>query len=137
MDERKSRGRFVDTNIFLYTVQAHPKFGEKSKEILSRIEGGEKGVTSLINLAEICWWMEKHKKEKELEEIVRLISSILNLEIVPLTLKDFFLASRFITSYSIDFNDCLCLAVMKRLGLNMIYSNDSDFDKVEWIKREF
>lgn len=136
-DEKSDERNFLDTNIFLYVIQAHPLFGKVSKEILKRVDKGEKATTSLINLAEICWWMEKHGRRDQIEDELRLVASILNLELVPLTLEDFFLAGRLVRKYNIDFNDCLALAAMKKLGIEKIYSNDPDFDKVEWIKREF
>lgn len=136
-NEKGGERNFVDTNVFLYAIQAHPQFGKVSKEILKRIDKGEKAVTSLINLAEICWWLERHGKRDQIENELKLITSIFNLEITPLAFEDFSLASRFVKEYRIEFNDCLALAVMKKLGLERIYSNDPDFDKVGWLKREF
>lgn len=136
-DEGSGERNFVDTNIFLYAIQAHPRFGSPSGEILGRIDKGERAVTSLINLAEICWWLERHGKKDRIEDELRLITSILNLEVVPLTLEDFLSASRFIKEHGMDFNDCLMLAVMRRLNIKGIYSNDPDFDKVGWLRRSF
>jgi predicted nucleic acid-binding protein len=136
-DQRSGERNFVDTNIFLYAIQAHPQFGRTSKGILRRIDGGEKAATSLINLAEICWWLERHGKRNLIEDELRLITSIINLEITPLALEDFMRAGRFVEEYGIDFNDCLMIATMERLGIEGIYSNDPDFDKVEWLKRKF
>ncbi len=135
--ERGGERNFVDSNIFLYAIQAHPQFGKVSKEILKRIDKGERAVTSLINLAEVCWWLERHGKRDQIEDELKLITSILNLEIVPLAPEDFLLAGRFVKEYGIDFNDCLILAVMKKMGIRGIYSNDPDFNKVGWLKREF
>lgn len=136
MDEKKGRRRFVDTNVFIYAMQGHPEFGEVSKKILERIDRGEKAVTSLMNIAEVCWWLEKHKMAEKIEEKVKLISSIFCLEIAPLELSDFMEASRLVKRYRIDFNDCLSIALMKRMNINTIYSNDRDFDKAQ-IKRIF
>jgi predicted nucleic acid-binding protein len=136
-EEKSGKRNFVDTNVLLYAIQAHPQFGETSKEILKRIDAGEKAVISSINLAEVCWWLEKHEKEELIEDELGLITSILDLEVAPLVLEDFLLAGKFIHQYKIDFNDCLVLASMKRLGITRIYSNDSDFDLVEWLKRDF
>lgn len=136
-DEKNEERNFVDTNVFLYVIQAHPQFGEISKGILERIDRGEKATTSLINLAEICWWLERHEKRGQMENELKLITSILNLEITQLVLEDFLLASKFAKRYEIDFNDCLMIATMERLGIKGIYSNDPDFDKVEWLKRRF
>lgn len=128
---------FVDTNIFLYAMEAHPKFGLISKRILQRIDKKEPAVISLINLGEICWWLEKHRRANEIEEKIRLVQSILNLEIVMVTLEDFLTSARFVKEYGMEFNDCLYLAVMKRLGISKIYSNDEHFDRVEWVIRCF
>jgi len=135
-EEEAGEVRFVDTNIFLYVIQAHPEFGEKSKEILERIDMGEEAITSLLNIAEVCWWMEKHGKKDRIEDKLRLINSILNLKIISPTIDDFLLAARYVRDYSIDFNDCVSLAVMKRFDVNTIYSNDRDFDKT-WAIRMF
>ena len=35
----------------------------------------------------------------------------------------------------IDFVDALTLQTMKKNKINEIYSNDKDFDRVQWIKR--
>lgn len=136
MDGKEDRRKFVDTNIFLYAIQAHPEFGEKSRKILEQIDKGEKAVTSMMNIAEVCWWLEKHGRGDKIEEEIRLINSILNLEIIPLTIDDFILAAKFVKEYSIDFNDCICLAVMRRMNISTIYSNDRDFDKT-WVERSF
>jgi|Deesub1362A_J573_1020465.scaffolds.fasta_scaffold01653_19 predicted nucleic acid-binding protein len=136
MDGKEDRRKFVDTNIFLYAIQANPEFGKRSKEILKRVDEGEKAVTSLINLAEICWWLEKHGSRDKIEEELRLINSILNLEIIPVTTDDLLLAAKFVKEYSIDFNDCISLAVMKRMKISTICSNDRDFDRT-WVKRSF
>lgn len=136
MDEEKNRA-FVDTNVFLYSMQAHPVYGNSARKILENIDRGERAVISLINLAEICWWLEKHNSTEKIEENLNLIFSILNLDIAPLTLEDFVAAARYVKEYSIDFNDCLCIAVMHRLHIKKIYSNDLDFDRVKWIERIF
>lgn len=127
----------VDTNIFLYAIQGHPEFGEASKRILERIDGEEEAVVSSITLAEICWWLEKHGKVNGMREEIDLILSIFNLDVVQLKPEDFLSSAELIREWGIDFNDCLNIAVMKRLGVDRIYSNDSDFDEIEWVKRTF
>jgi predicted nucleic acid-binding protein len=50
--------RFVDTNIFIYALTAHPIFGKTAKNILERIEKGEAAITSTLVLCEIAWVLE-------------------------------------------------------------------------------
>ena len=128
---------FVDTDIFLYAIQGHPRFGETSEAILRRIDREEEAVISSVTLAEICWWLERHGTVKEMEEKLKLVLSIFNLRVVPVDHKDFLKGARIIGELGIDFNDCLTLAVMKRLGISRIYSNDSDFDGLDGIDRSF
>jgi len=45
--------QFVDTNVFIYALTAHPRFVEKAKRILQRIEGGEAAVTSTLVLRQV------------------------------------------------------------------------------------
>ena len=40
--------RFVDTNVFVYALTGHPKFGETARTILQRIEAGETALTSTL-----------------------------------------------------------------------------------------
>lgn len=133
----KENKRFVDSNIFLYALQAHPQYGKTAKNILERIDTEENAVTSLINIGEVCWWLESHQKGDLVKEKIELIDAILFLQIEPISLEDFLKAAAFKKTYNIDFNDRLSLAVMKRKQIKEIYSNDSDFDKVEWVKRIF
>jgi predicted nucleic acid-binding protein len=42
--------RFIDTNVFIYAVTAHPRFGEVAKRILERVEAGEAAITSTLVL---------------------------------------------------------------------------------------
>jgi predicted nucleic acid-binding protein len=53
--------RFVDTNVFVYSMTEHPKFGETAKAILERIERGEEALTSTLVLCEVSWVLEARK----------------------------------------------------------------------------
>ena len=55
--------RFVETNIFLYVITAHPEFGAIARSILSRIDSGEEAATSSLVIAEVCAWLEYRKKK--------------------------------------------------------------------------
>lgn len=136
MDAKENK-RFVDSNVFLYALQAHPRYGTTAKNILERIDTEEAAVTSLINIGEVCWWLESHQKGDVVKEKIELIDALLHLQIEPLSLEDFLKAAALKKTYNIDFNDRLSLAIMERKQIKEIYSNDSDFDKVEGIERIF
>lgn len=43
--------RFLETDIFLYVITAHPEFGPKARKILERIELGDTTLTSSLVMA--------------------------------------------------------------------------------------
>lgn len=128
--------RFVDTDIFIYAMQGHPEFGTVARRILERIDREEAAVTSHMNISEVCSWLEKNGMAGEIGEKIKLIRSIFYLEIATLEMGDFVEASRLIKKYGLDFNDCITLALMKRMNIDTIYSTNTDFD-ITRIKRVF
>jgi len=53
------------------------------------------------------------------------------------TFMDMLKAIDHLARYGIDWNDCIILSQMRRNGYTEICSNDTDFDKVGWIRRVF
>ncbi len=135
--DAKERRRFVDSDVFLYALQAHPRYGETAKNILKRIDTKETALTSLINVEEVCRWLERHQKGNLVGDKIELIDALLHLQFEPLTLQDVLKAAELGETYQIDFNDRVSLAVMERNDIKEIYSNDTDFDNVEGVTRIF
>jgi len=67
--------RFVETNIFLYVITAHPTFGPVGRRILERIGSGEDALTSSLVIAEVCAWLEYHKKKPEVATFLDAVDS--------------------------------------------------------------
>jgi len=59
------RSRFVETNIFLHAMTAHPEFGHVAKRILGRIDSGDEAATSSSVIAEVCARLECHRRKPE------------------------------------------------------------------------
>lgn len=116
--------RFIDTNIFIYAISSHPEFGSKAREILKRVEEGETASTSFIVLCEIAWVMETRGYQSRIQEIYELILSYRNLSIIEASTDDLVVASVYVNKHNIDFNDAVNLSIMRREGINEIYSND-------------
>lgn len=149
---------FIDSNIFLYEVFDHPKFGESAYRILKDVEKGAiKGVTSTLVLDEVPHKMiliEASKKfyisikdtvsflKKNPKEIPLLDSSWKNIdriqEIENLTVRgispDVFKSSIIVAKANMLLaHDALHIAVMKYESISDIASNDSDFERIEGI----
>jgi len=130
--------RFVETNIFLYVITAHPDFGPTAKEILKRIESGEQAMTSSLVAAEVCAWLEYHGMRDKIDAFLKALESYPTLKKCETTYEDELKAEDLKSRYShLQFFDRVYLAQMLRLKLTEIYSNDRGFDKVSEIKRIF
>ena len=128
--------RFVDANVFVYVLVKSPKRDyEISKRILERIENGEETATSLAIIQEVADWLEYNNRKKEVRSFLTGVNSYLSLEKMSDEWNDFIEALDDVDKYNIDFVDALTLQRMKKNKVTEIYSNDKDFDRVEWVKR--
>jgi predicted nucleic acid-binding protein len=130
--------RFVDANVFLYTLIGSPKRDfETSKAILKRVEEGEEAMTSLAVILEVVDWLEYNGRKKEVGIFLAAVNSYAKMKKVSNRWRDFPRASAEAEKAGIDFVDALTLAVMRREKIAEVYSNDKDFDRVAGIKRVF
>lgn len=130
--------RFVDSNVFIYALTAHPHFGKTAKNILERIEKGEAAVTSTLVLCEIAWVLEAMGRQGEIKPTLEKILSYKTLEIVNFNEDDLLMGASNMAAENIDFNDGVNLALMMRLGVSEVYSNDQKhLGKLELLKLVF
>ena len=130
--------RFVDTNIFIYTLTAHPRFGKISKDILERIEMGESAITSTLVLCEVAWVLEAMGRQGDIKPTLEKIMSYQTLEIVDYGEDDLLIGANNMATENIDFNDGVNLALMMRIGVSEVYSNDQKhLGKLDYLKLTF
>ena len=116
--------RFVDTNVFIYSATGHPRFGEKAKRILKRLERGEEAVTSTLVLCEVSWVLEAMGRQGDIKSALEKILSFKSLKVVGFDADDLLVGANNMELYGVDFNDGLNVAVMTRIGVSEVYSND-------------
>lgn len=130
--------RFVDTNVFIYALTAHPVFGKTAKNILERIENGEAAITSTIVLCEVAWVLEAMGRQGSIKPTLEKIMSYKTLKVVGLSDDDLLVGANNMTTENLDFNDGVNLALMMRLSVTEVYSNDQKhFGKVDALKLVF
>ncbi len=130
--------RFVDTNIFIYTLTGHPVFGKTAKCILERIEKGEEAATSSLVLCEVAWVLEAMGKQGDIEPTLGKILSYKALETIEISSDDILIGASNMATYKLDFNDGVNVALMTRMGISEIYSNDQKhLGKLDFIKTIF
>jgi len=122
--------KYVDVNVFVYWLNAHPKFGETATTIIERIESGEKAVTSSLT----PWLLHTVFKKSGAKGyshslLMERLSKITNLRFVPLNVGAYMKASALSNKYRLDFEDAIHLAVALEYSADTIYSNDEDFDR--------
>ena len=130
--------RFVDTNVFIYAITAHPRFGEPAKRILQRIEDGEEAITSMLVLCEVAWVLEAMGRQSEVKSTLEKMLSYENLKAVEFGENDLLMGASNMVVNNIDFNDGVNVAVMMRLGVSEAYSNDyRHLGKVDFLRLIF
>jgi predicted nucleic acid-binding protein len=130
--------RFVDSNVFIYALTAHPRFGKIAKNILERIEGGEATMTSTLVLCEISWVLEAMGKQGDIKPTLEKILSYENLEVVDFSGDDLLMGANNMMAQGVDFNDGVNLALMVRRGVSEVYSNDQKhLGKLDFLRLVF
>ncbi len=130
--------RFVDTNIFIYTLTAHPHFGQTSKNILERIEKGEAAMTSTLVLCEVAWVLEAMGRQGDIKSTLEKIMSYPTLKVVDFCEDDLLIGANNMSAENVDFNDGVNLALMMRIGISEVYSNDQKhLGKLDFLKLIF
>jgi len=128
--------RFVDANVFVYTIRQSPQNDyEISKKILQRIENGEATATSTAVIQEVIDWLEYNNRRKEISDFLTAVNSYLSMNKISVTWENFLPSIPEMHEKQVDFVDSLTLQVMKEANINEIYSRDKDFDRVDWVKR--
>ena len=150
---------FIDANIFLYKILEHWKYVQPCTKFLKDINYGKySGVTSIVvcnevfhrvmiaELFEKCNIDAKFaiKYLKDNPEVIKKLSAarvaiediaqIENLTIIGVERDALDLALEFSQKYGLLATDAIHAATMKIVGLNILASNDRDFERVDWLE---
>lgn len=145
---------FLDATIFYYHLVNTPPLSDDCSDLLVRIGSGAiNGVTSTVALAEathkvmLAEIVRQHnvtpqglisrlKKHPELldnliEHLqVAALAQALKITIVPVTINILQRGAELSPQLRLLTNDSLTLAVMEKIGVNCIATNDDDFDSI-------
>jgi predicted nucleic acid-binding protein len=132
---------YLDTNVIVYAIENHPKYGKSCKNILLDIESGKLEVSSSIFiLVELIGALSKVNKilsneKKAMINVEENINAVLS---YPITWHDLnFIVIRRASEYKYKIRtaDYIHIATIELNGINEIISADSDFDEVKFIER--
>jgi predicted nucleic-acid-binding protein len=129
--------RFVDTNILLrFLTNDDAVKAKRVLLLLKRVEEGkEKIITSPLVIFELIFTLDKFYKVSR-DDIAETVSAIIGLEGFAVEFKTVFISAlKLFADKNISFADAFNASVMKSKNIAEIYSYDTDFDKIDKIKR--
>jgi len=131
---------FIDSNVFVYHLAADPNHGQTAKNLLEKVDAGEKSVTSTLVITQVCSYLKWKRRQDAIPVFLSLLKTLTSLQKIETHMLDFEEARSIQLEFNLSWSmwdDIVIAAQMKRLNLKEIYSNDNDFDKIRWIKRMF
>ncbi len=130
--------RFIDTNLFLrYLTNDDEEKAQKVLRLLKRVEKNEEKVTtSSLVMFEVIFTLESFYNTPR-QDIRKFLTPILNLRGLKLTDKEVFREAMniYVDKKKLSFADAFNAVFAIKEGVKEIYSYDTDFDKLEGIKR--
>lgn len=132
---------YLDTNVIIYAIENHPRYGKKCKNILEDIESEKlKAGCSVLVLVEIINVLTrlnkalKEQKERSLD-IRKNIDAVLSLPIIWLDINFAVIKKASEYNYNISGADYTHIAAMELNSIKKIISADADFDEADFIDR--
>ncbi len=132
---------YLDTNVIIYAIENHPKYGKKCKQILEDIESEKlRAECSIIVLVEVINVLKKLNKTLKTHknpplDLRKNIDAILSLPITWMDLNFSVIRKSSEYDYNISGVDCVHIATMELNSIKKILSADTDFDEIDFIKR--
>ena len=133
--------KYLDTNVIIYAIERHSKYGEKCKDILKAVEDAKLEVCAstlvlveVINvLCKLNRVLEETRKEKL--NIRKNIDAILSLPIKWIELDFAIIRRASEYEFKVSGIDYVHVASMELNLVNEIISADEELKKIDFIKR--
>jgi len=132
------KASLLDTTVFIAAAFPKEKRHEDGRAIITSVEGGALGrpvITDYI-LDEVATFIRKRKSAAASIETIDVILYSPHLRLVKVEDRHFEAGLQLFRTYErLSFTDAVSVAVMRDLGIEVIYSFDGDFDGVPGIIR--
>lgn len=132
--------RFVDANVFIYHLSPDGRHGPRAREIVLRIEKGERTVTSTLVLQQVPAYFKWRRRPDGIPAFLAMVKNLGALDKADTLYSDFTAAAALQAKTGLPWNlwdDLVIAAQMERLGVREIYSADEDFDRIPGVRRVF
>jgi len=130
---------YVDSNVFLYPVlyskEVDPRV-KKTSDILKKIATGELfAFTSVLTWDEVVWVVRKTMGFNEAQSQGQKLLGFLNLHFIEVNENILSQAQGLIVKYNLKPRDAIHIASALNQKIELIISDDQDFDVIKEIKR--
>lgn len=132
---------YLDTNVIVYAIENHPKYGKSCIEILEAIEAKQlEASASILVLVELVNVLVKinrilAQEGKQLLQVKDNIDAVLSLPIVWFDLDLVIIRRAAEYAYEVTGVDYFHIASMELHSVNQIISADKELDVIPFIKR--
>jgi predicted nucleic acid-binding protein len=133
--------KYLDTNILIYAIENHPKYGKACKRILSDVESGKiKVCASFLVLVEFLNVLVKinkvlKRRRERLLDLRKNVDAVLSLPIIWYDLNFFLIKHASEYDYDVSGVDYVHIATMELNMVHEVLSADKELDKIPFIKR--
>ena len=128
---------FIDANLFIYlNTVMDPYIRELYENFYIDLLSKYKAYTDVLVLDELIYVSRKKYKIPYRISLSFIESSILPyVNILKLGEDEYIEAAKILSDYNVKPSDALHLGAIKRNNIMFIASEDSEYDKIDWVKR--
>jgi predicted nucleic acid-binding protein len=132
---RKHRRIALDTSVFIYQLEANPRYLPATDHVFSWLERPDsKAVTSTITMTELLVQPYRDSSEQRVDEFYALLSTYPNLAWIAPNLEIADVAARLRALHRMRTPDALQAATAVHAGVTGLITNDAVFERVGGIE---
>ena len=125
---------FVDSNVIIPLFKKEDEYKELAETFFDNLN--RQYLISGICLLELRFILRKYgMKDEDIEKAMNALFSFKKLKFLPIFPENIESSFKYIKEYGLGFFDSVILATMVNMGDFTIISEDTDFDKVGFLKR--
>ncbi len=126
---------FIDSNVIIPLFKKEDKYKKLAETFFQNLD--QQYLVSGICLLELRFILRKYgKKDEDVEKAINALFSFEKLKFLPVDPENIENSFKYIKEYGLGFFDSIILATMVNMGDFTIMSEDTDFDKVGFLKRK-
>lgn len=131
--------RFIDTSVFIYAVlkprrqlnEQEQRLKTTSQEIFKRVNEGEEVITTVVHLSEVANLLEDAANLPFSISFVKDILLKRNVHVEAVDDRDYMESAVLAEEKRVSINDALAYLIMKRKGIEEIYTFDKHFGNLD------